>query len=198
MSIAAATPRDYLLRPWAGSRVRDAALVSGAVLLTALLAQVSIPVPGSPVPVTGQTLAVLLVGATMGLHRGVAAMGVYLLLGAVGLPVFADGSAGAAALIGPTGGYLAGFLLAAAAMGRLAERGWDRTPLRMLALGVLGQAIVFAVGVPWLAVSVGLGPADAIAAGFTPFIVGGLIKSAVAGMLLPGAWRLVRRDSTGG
>ncbi|SEE80316.1 biotin transporter BioY [Ruania alba] len=195
MSIAAAAPRDYLLRPWTGTWARDAALVSGAVVLTALLAQVSLPVPGSPVPVTGQTLAVLLVGTTMGLRRGVVAMGAYLLLGAVGMPVFADGGSGAVALIGPTGGYLAGFLLAAAVMGRLAERGWDRSPLRMLGLGLLGQATVFAVGVPWLALSAGLGPAEAIAAGFTPFIVGGLIKGALAGMLLPSAWRLVRRET---
>lgn len=192
MTAAAVAPRDYLLRPWSGTWVRDVALIGGAVLLTALLAQVSIPVPGSPVPITGQTLAVMLVGTTMGLRRGAAAMGAYVLLGALGVPIYADGEAGLAVVVGPTGGYLVGFVLAAAVMGRLAERGWDRTPLRMLALGLLGQALIFGVGVPWLALVAGMGPAEAIAAGFTPFIVGGLVKAALAGALLPAAWRVVR------
>ncbi|QOR70900.1 biotin transporter BioY [Ruania alkalisoli] len=193
MTIAAAAPRDYLVRPWAGTWVRDLALIGGAVALTALLAQVSIPVPGSPVPVTGQTLAVVLVGATMGLRRGVAAMGAYVLLGGLGLPIYSDGAGGVAVVVGPTGGYLLGFILAAAVMGHLAERGWDRTPLRTLALGLTGQVLVFAVGVPWLALVAGFAPAEAIAAGFTPFIVGGLVKGAIAGMLIPAAWRVVRR-----
>lgn len=197
MSIAATAPRDYLLRPWSGTVARDVALVGGAVLLTALLAQVTIPVPGSPVPVTGQTLAVILVGATMGMRRGVTAMGVYVLLGGLGVPLYSDGAGGLSVVVGPTGGYLIGFVLAAAVMGRLAERGWDRTPLRTLALGVIGQALIFAVGVPWLALVAGLGPAEAVAAGLTPFIVGGLIKGAVAGLLLPSAWRLVRREPRG-
>lgn len=192
MTAAAVAPRDYLLRPWSGTWVRDVALIGGALLLTALLAQVSIPVPGSPVPITGQTLAVMLVGATMGLRRGAAAMGAYVLIGALGVPIYADGDAGLAVVVGPTGGYLVGFVLAAAIMGRLAERGWDRTPARMLALGLLGQALIFGVGVPWLALVAGLGPAEAIAAGFTPFIVGGLVKAALAGALLPAAWRVVR------
>ena len=197
MSIAAAAPRDYLLRPWAGTWVRDVALVGAAVLLTALLAQVAIPVPGSPVPVTGQTLAVMLVGATMGMRRGVAAMGTYVLLGGLGVPVYSDGAGGISVVAGPTGGYLIGFVVAAAVMGGLAERGWDRTPLRTLTLGLVGQALIFAVGVPWLALVAGLGPAEAVAAGLTPFIAGGMIKAAIAGVLLPSAWRLVRREPRG-
>lgn len=183
---------DYLLRPWSGTWVRDALLVSGAVALTAVLAQVSIPVPGSPVPVTGQTLAVMLVGTTMGLRRGTAAMGLYLLVGTAGLPVFSDGTSGAQVLLGATGGYLLGFVLAAAAMGWAAERGWDRTPGRTLLLGLGGQALIFGVGVPWLAFAAGMDAAGAVAAGFTPFLLGGVIKGLVAAAVLPAAWRLVR------
>lgn len=183
---------DYLLRPWSGTWVRDALLVIGAVVLTAVLAQVSIPVPGSPVPVTGQTLAVMLVGTTMGMRRGTAAMGLYLLVGLVGLPVYSDGTAGLQVLLGATGGYLVGFVLAAAVMGWAAERGWDRTPLRTLLLGLVGQGLIFGVGVPWLAFAAGLDLAGAVAAGFTPFLVGGVVKGLVAAAVLPAAWRLVR------
>ncbi|WP_277051437.1 biotin transporter BioY [Ruania albidiflava] len=188
---------DYLLRPWSGTWVRDALLVSGAVVLTAVLAQVSIPVPGSPVPVTGQTLAVMLVGTTMGMRRGTAAMGLYLLVGLVGLPVYSDGTAGLQVLLGATGGYLVGFVLAAAVMGWAAERGWDRTPLRTLLLGLVGQGLIFGVGVPWLAFAAGLDFAGAMSAGVTPFLVGGVIKGLVAAALLPAAWRLVRGKQRG-
>lgn len=193
MTVMTMPSHDYLLRPWSGTWVRDALLVSGAVAVTAALAQVSIPVPGSPVPVTGQTLAVLLVGTTMGVRRGTAAMGLYLLVGAAGLPVFSDGTAGPQVLLGATGGYLLGFVLAAAVMGWAAERGWDRRPGRTLLLGLAGQGIIFGVGVPWLALAAGLDAPGAVAAGFTPFLLGGVIKGLVAAAALPVAWRLVRR-----
>lgn len=192
MTAVAAPRTDYLLRPWTGTRLRDALLVSGAVVLTAVLAQVSIPVPGSPVPVTGQTLAVLLVGTTMGLRRGTIAMGAYLLIGAIGMPVFSDATAGVEIIFGATGGYLLGFILAAALMGWAAERGWARTPMRTLALGLAGQAAIFGIGVPWLALAAGYDPAQAIAAGVVPFLVGGLLKGLIAAAVLPSAWRLVR------
>lgn len=191
MTAIAAPRTDYLLRPWSGTWVRDAALITGAVVLTALLAQVSIPVPGSPVPVTGQTLAVVLVGTTMGMRRGTMAMAAYLLVGVVGAPVFSGATSGTAVLLGASGGYLMGFLLAAALMGWAAQRGWDRTPLRMLALGLIGQIAIFGIGVPWLAIVAGYGPAEAIAAGFTPFLVGGVIKGLIAAAVLPLAWRAV-------
>lgn len=195
MTALPVSARDYLLRPWSGTWVREVALVGGAVVLTALLAQVSVPVPGSPVPVTGQTLAVMLVGTTMGLRRGTASMALYLLVGAIGLPVFSDGTSGPQVVLGATGGYLVGFVLAAALMGWAAERGWDRTPARTLLLGLAGQALIFSIGVPWLAVAAGLDAAGAIAAGFTPFLLGGAIKGLLASALLPAAWRLVRRDA---
>ena len=134
-----------------GARVRDAALVTGAALLTALLAQVSIPVAGSPVPITGQTLAVVLTAAALGPARGLAGQGLYLLLGAVGLPFYSDASGGFDVLTGATGGYLVGFLPAAYLIGLAARQGHDRRITRALPLFALGQLVIFAVGVPWLA-----------------------------------------------
>ncbi|HLR93311.1 MAG TPA: biotin transporter BioY [Jiangellaceae bacterium] len=185
----------FLLQPLTGGRVRDIALVLGATGFLALMAQVAMPVPGSPVPVTGQTLAVLVVGATLGTVRGVSSMVLYLVIGMLGVPVFSDASGGVHVVFGATGGYLVGFVLAAAAMGWAAARGWDRTPLRAFPLFLLGQGIIFAVALPWLAVVAGLGLAETIAAGLLPFIVGGLVKSAIASALLPGAWRLAGRQS---
>lgn len=175
-----------------GARVRDAALVAGGAGLTALLAQVSIPVPPSPVPVTGQTLAVVLVGASLGPRRGAAAMILYVLLGLV-LPVYADGGSGPDVLWGASGGYLVGFVLAAAAVGWCAQHGTERRVPLAVATFILGQLIVFGIGVPWLKVAADMTWARAIHDGFTIFIVGGLMKAALAGSLVPAAWRLVRR-----
>jgi biotin transport system substrate-specific component len=189
-AVAAPSPRvlaDVVPRV----RARDLALVLGAALLTALCAQVSIPVPGSPVPITGQTFAVLLCGAALGANRGAAAMGLYLLLGVVGLPVYADADSGVHVVWGATGGYLVGFVIAGYVVGRLAEARLDRTPLKALPLFTVGSLIVFGIGVPWLAISADLTPAQAIAAGFTPFILGGIVKAVLAAALLPAAWRLV-------
>jgi biotin transport system substrate-specific component len=179
----------------AGSKVRDLLLITGAALFTALLAQVAIPVPGSPVPITGQTLAVVLTAAALGPVRGVSAMGLYVLLGAVGLPFYSDASGGYEVVLGATGGYLIGFLPAALLIGLAARAGMDRKPWKALPLFVAGQLVVFAVGVPWLAAVAGMSASQAIAAGFTPFIVGGLVKAALAGLLLPGAWAIARRTS---
>jgi biotin transport system substrate-specific component len=179
----------------AGSKVRDLLMITGAALFTALLAQVAIPVPGSPVPITGQTLAVVLTAAALGPVRGVSAMALYVLLGAVGLPFYSDASGGYEVVLGATGGYLIGFLPAALLIGLAARAGMDRKPWKALPLFVAGQLVVFAVGVPWLAVVAGFSASQAIAAGFTPFIVGGLVKAAIAGLLLPGAWAIARRTS---
>jgi len=176
-----------------GSRVRDIALVLGAALLTAASAQISLPVPGSPVPVTGQTFALVVTAAALGPLRGVAGQLLYLLLGAVGLPFYADAESGFDVIAGATGGYLIGFLPAAYLLGLAARHGYDRKPWRALPLFVLGQAVVFAVGVPWLAAVADLSLARALELGFYPFIVGGLVKAALAGVLLPTAWRLARR-----
>lgn len=177
-----------------GARVRDALLVSGAALLTALLAQVSIPVAGSPVPITGQTLAVVLTAAALGPGRGVAGQALYLLLGAVGLPFYSDASGGIDVVFGATGGYLVGFLPAALLIGLAARQGQDRRVTHALPLFVAGQLVIFAIGVPWLAVAADLSAAQALDAGFYPFIIGGLVKAVIAGLLLPGAWRLVRGE----
>jgi len=176
-------------RLFRGTLARDAALVGGAALLTALAAQISVPVPGSPVPITGQTLAVVLTAAALGPGRGLLGQALYLLLGAVGLPFYSEASGGVEVIAGATGGYLLGFLPAAYLIGLAAQHGQDRKVLRALPLFVAGQAVVFAIGVPWLAVMADLTPAQALEAGFYPFIVGGLVKAAIAGLLLPAAWR---------
>jgi biotin transport system substrate-specific component len=193
VSAPASTGPRYLFQPLAGTRPVDAVLVAGGAGLTALCAQIAIPVPGTPVPITGQTFAVLLVSAALGLRRGVASMALYLLTGLVGLPVYSDASHGVHVLLGATGGYLVGFVLAAAAMGWAAEHGWDRTPLKALPVFLIGQLVIFGIGVPWLAVVAHLGPSAAVTAGFTPFLLGGLVKGALASGLLPLAWRISGR-----
>jgi biotin transport system substrate-specific component len=175
------------------ARQRDVALVVGGALLTAACAQISIPVPGDPVPITGQTFAVMVCGAGLGAVRGSAAMALYWLLGLIGLPFYADGDGGVHAAFGATGGYLIGFMLSAYVVGRLAEARLDREPLKALPLFALGQLVIFGIGVPWLAVNQELSMGDAIALGFTPFILGGIIKAVAAAALLSSAWRLVGR-----
>ncbi len=174
------------------TRVRDAALVLGAALLTAACAQISFPFPGSPVPVTGQTFAVLLTGAALGANRGAAGQLLYVGLGLVGLPFYADGESGASVVFGATGGYLVAFPIAAWVCGKLAEARFDRTPLKALPAFTVGSLIVFCVGVPWLAVAADISLAKAIELGFVPFIPGGIVKAALAAGLLPTAWKLVR------
>lgn len=175
--------------------VRDVALVVAAALVTALLAQVRIPVPGSPVPITGETLGVLLTAAALGPLRGSAAQVLYLVLGLVGLPVFTDAGSGVEWLAGPTGGYLVGFVLAAGLVGAASRRGLDRRPLGVLAAFVVGNALIYLLGVSWLYLSVDAitSVGAAVAAGLTPFLVGDAIKALLAAGLLPGAWRLTRR-----
>jgi biotin transport system substrate-specific component len=171
--------------------VTDVALVVGGAALTALLAQVSIQL--WPVPVTGQTLAVLLVGATLGMTRGGASLALYAVLGLAGLPVFApepDGShvTGLTVLAAPSFGYILGFVASAAVVGWLSERTWDRRFLKALATFIGGSVVVFAFGLPWLAVSLQLYLAQTYQFGLEPFIVGGAIKSVIAALLLPAAW----------
>src|SRR5690242_17140164 len=129
-------------------RARDLALVLAAVALTAASAQIVIHVPGLTVPITGQTFAVLLSGAALGANRGAAAMGLYLLLGLVGLPIYAGGAHGSEVVFGASGGYLFGFLVAGWVVGRLAERRMDRTVRTALPLFLIGEAIIYAIGVP--------------------------------------------------
>jgi biotin transport system substrate-specific component len=173
------------------ARLRDAALIVGGALLTAACAQISIPVPGDPVPITGQTFAVMVCGAGLGAVRGSAAMALYWVLGLIGLPFYADGAGGVHAAFGATGGYLIGFMLAAYLVGRLAEARLDREPWKAFPLFAVGQLVIFAIGVPWLAVNQDLALSEAIALGFTPFLLGGVVKAVAAAALLSSAWRLV-------
>ncbi len=177
------------------SLATDAALIAGGVAVMGVLAQVTVPL--WPVPVTGQTLGVLLVGATLGARRGALSLLAYMLVGLVGLPIFADANGGFSSILLPSFGFVIGFVPAAFAIGWLSERAWDRHAVRSLVGFLLASLIPFAIGLPWLAVALGnLGyPNDFAAvmtAGFTPFIVGGLVKWLIAAGALPLAWRGAR------
>jgi biotin transport system substrate-specific component len=195
MSTAVAVPPRVLADLVPRVRARDAALVVAAAALTTLCAQISFYLPGNPVPVTGQTFAVLLTGAALGANRGAAAMLLYVLIGMVGLPVYADGKHGMDVITGASGGYLVGFLVAGWVVGRLAEARLDRRPVTALPLFLIGSAIIYVIGVPWLAVSADQSLGWAISNGFTDFIPGDLVKAAAAAAVLPTAWRLAGRRS---
>ncbi|MFQ5855820.1 MAG: biotin transporter BioY [Anaerolineae bacterium] len=171
---------------------RDAALVVVFSLINAAAAQVSIPLPFTPVPVTGQTFAVLLTGALLGSRLGGLSLLLYLAEGAAGLPVFALGRSGLVTLLGPTGGYLFAFPAAAFVVGWLAERGWDRRVLTTALAMILGNLVIYAGGVTWLARFVG-GLAEAVTLGMMPFLIGDAIKLVLAAGLLPAGWSLVGR-----
>jgi len=195
----ALTLADAVL-PWPGSRglsaLRAVALVVGGAGLTAIAAQLSFKLPWTEVPYTGQTAAVLLTGTVLGWRLGVASMLLYLAVGALGAPVYSGGAHGLDQLFGYTGGYLAGFVVAAALVGSLAERGWDRTPVRAAGLMVLGNLVIYAMGVPVLIAVLELPVVDAIQGGAVVFLPWDAFKVLVAAGLLPLAWRLVgRRES---
>ncbi|MFJ3788169.1 biotin transporter BioY [Kitasatospora sp. NPDC090091] len=173
-----------------GAQARDLALVAGGAALTGLAAQFSVNVPGSPVPVTGQTFAALLVGTALGTRRGVASLGLYLLAGMAGLPWFAEGTSGWSM---PSLGYVLGFVLAAALTGALARRGADRSPVRTAAAMVLGSLAIYAVGVPYLAFALDVPLARAAELGLYPYLVGDALKAALAAGALPLAWKLLGR-----
>ncbi|MFF3123601.1 biotin transporter BioY [Streptomyces sp. NPDC057908] len=168
----------------------DTALVLGGAALTGIAAQIAVPVPGSPVPVTGQTFAALLVGTALGARRGFLSLAVYALVGMAGVPWFAGGSSGAG---GASFGYVLGMLLAATVVGGLARRGGDRSVLRTAGTMVVGSAIIYAVGVPYLALSTGMSASAAIAAGLVPFLLGDALKAALAMGALPASWKLIGR-----
>jgi biotin transport system substrate-specific component len=175
------------------ARVRDVALVVAGALLIYLTARISIPVPNSPVPITGQTFGVLLVGGALGFRRGLIGVALYVLLGVVGLPFFAEGKGGISVIWGATGGYLVGFVVAGALVGRLAELGWDRRIGGALGAMLLGSAVIYAIGLPWLGIVIGTSPAETIAQGLTPFLFGDALKLILAAVLFPVAWWVVGR-----
>ena len=185
------------LAPPRAGMLRDVALVVVASIVTALAAQIAIPLPWTPVPITGQTFAVLLLGAVLGARRAFLAQALYLAEGAFGLPVFAGGAGGIAKLMGPTAGYLIAFPLAAAVTGLLAERGWDRKFVTMFAAMLLGSAVIFALGLAWLSRFV---PTPTLLAqGLLPFVPGDFVKATLAAVAFPAAWRMIGRfDRTPG
>ncbi len=175
--------------------LRTLALVAGGALLTAVAAQLSVKLPWSPVPYTGQTAAVLLVGTALGWRIGAASMALYVLAGVAGAPVFSAGAHGLDQLVGYTGGYLLGFILAATVVGILAQRGWDRSARTAAGLMVVGNVTIYLVGVPILAAVTGMTLANATWNGAIVFLPWDAFKVAVAAGLLPLAWRTIARRS---
>lgn len=172
---------------------REAALVSVGVLFIALSAQIAIPLPFTPVPITGQTFAALLVGGAYGGVRSAATIAAYIGIGVLGVPVFADGSHGITTVLSASGGYLVGMVFAAWIVGAAAERGWDRALFSSVLAMFVGTAVIYAIGAGWLALDLGVSPAEAVRLGVAPFVVGDLLKLALAGALLPAAWRMLAR-----
>lgn len=191
------TIADFLVPIRVGERVsprlRHVLLVVAGALLIYLTARASIPVPGTPVPVTLQNFGVLLVGGALGFRRGGIAALLYVALGVVGLPFFAEGRGGLQVLWGARGGYLLGFVIAAALVGRLAELGWDRRLGGAIGATALGTAVIYATGVPWLAVVTGLDPIAALQAGLMPFLALDIVKLLAAAAVFPAAWWVVGR-----
>lgn len=165
-------------------------LVVAAAALTAVAAQWRVHLPFTPVPITGQTFAVLLTGAALGWKLGAAGQLLYIAVGAVGLPVFADASGGFEVIRGATGGYLVGFVFAAAVVGRMAEHRQDRTFATMFTAFILGSGVIYGFGVAGLMMATGWPLASAVEAGVVPFLLGDLVKASAAGLLLPAAWKL--------
>ncbi len=193
MSIATGSLRATIFPR--SSALTQASFIVGGTLFIAALAQIAVPVPGSPVPVTGQTLAVYLIGTTYGARLGFATFATYLLAGVAGAPVFAAAtgasSYGIARLTGATGGYLIGMLFATLVLGALADRRADQKFKTSFPALTLGSAIVFASGLVWLKTSLGLSWSATISAGLTPFIFGEFLKIAITATSLPLIWRKI-------
>ncbi len=173
--------------------VTDAALVLGGAALIAASAQLSLPLPFTPVPITGQTFSVLLMGASLGALRGGLSSLVYVLVGLAGAPIFAGGAHGTAVVLGASGGYLVGYPFVSALTGLLAERRWDRRFSSAVGAMLTGNVVIYLFGLPWLAVVLDTGLERTLELGLYPFVPGDMLKLYLAAALLPGAWRLVRR-----
>jgi biotin transport system substrate-specific component len=171
----------------------DAVLVLAGTGLVAGAAQISFSLPFTPVPITGQTFAVVLVGASLGTIRGVASLVLYLWLGVAGAPIYADHAHGWSVVTSASGGYIVGFVLAAAVTGFLAERRWDRTISSSISSMLTGNVIIYLVALPWLSVVLDTNLEKTLEYGLYPFVPGDIFKLYVAAALLPGAWKLVER-----
>ena len=191
MSIATTTLRTAVFPR--STALTNAGFVITGVAFLSLLAQIAIPVPGSPVPVTGQTLGVLLLATSYGAKLGTTTFFTYLLAGALGAPVFANGGSGIERIVGATGGYLVGMLLTSALLGYLGGRRWDQKFKTALPAMLIGNVITFGFGLLWLHQYTGKDWAWTISAGFTPFIIGEILKIAIAGTSLPLIWQFVQR-----
>ncbi len=191
------TIADFLVPVRVGERtsprLRDIGIVIAGALLIFLTAKVSLTIPGNPVPYTLQSFGILVVGGALGLRRGGLAAFLYVALGLVGLPFFAEGKGGVTVILGATGGYLVGFIVAAALVGRLAELGWDRRIAGSIGVTLLGTLLIYAIGVPWLAVVTGKSIGAAIAIGLVPFLVVDTVKLLTAAAVFPAAWWVVGR-----
>ena len=175
------------------SALTQALFVMGGVGFISLMAQVAIPVPGSPIPVTGQTLAVLLIGTTYGARLGLMTFATYLLAGVAGAPIFAGSTHGIEKVIGATGGYLVGMLIASFLLGYLADRKADQKFITSFPALLLGDVIIFFFGLTWLHFSLDLSWSATFAAGLTPFIFGEMLKIAITATSLPLIWRKISR-----
>jgi biotin transport system substrate-specific component len=191
MSVATTTLRATVF-PRSTVMTKAGFVIAGVAFLS-LLAQIAIPVPGSPVPVTGQTLGVLLLATSYGATLGTTTFLFYLLVGALGVPVFANGGSGLDRIVGATGGYLVGMLLTSALLGYLGGRKWDQKFKTALPAMLVGNVLTFALGLLWLNQFTGKDWAWTISAGFTPFIIGEILKIAIAGTSLPIIWQFVQR-----
>ncbi len=191
-TVAVPTRHSVLADVVPRSLVADVLLVVGAAAFVGLMAQISFYIHPFVVPFTGQTLAVLLVGSTLGVRRALASMALYVAAGLAGLPWFAGHSSGYSSLLF---GYLLGFVLSVTLMSWLAARGNDRNVVSALGLFVIGELAIYALGVPWLAFDLHISLAQAITVGMTPYLIFDLVKAVFAGVALPSAWRLVERTS---
>lgn len=182
---------DLVPRPVALSRTAvDTLLVLTGTLVVTVLAQVAVPLPFTPVPISLATLGVLLTGAALGTTRGSLSIALYVLVGVLGAPVYGDGGSGWAFA---SFGYILAYLPAAALAGYLARRGQDKTPLRSVGLVLLASAVVYAGGVPWLMAFLDVDLATALRLGVAPFLVGDTVKALLIAGVLPATWALVRR-----
>ncbi|MEJ2655492.1 MAG: biotin transporter BioY [Acidihalobacter sp.] len=192
-SLALETQDTLVTRLWpeanASRALRNAALVAIGSLLLAAASQVAVPL--WPVPVSGQTFAVLLIGMAYGARLGMVTVLTYLFEGAIGLPFFVGGAAGLAPLMGPTGGYLAGFVLAAGVIGWLAQRGWGRNGASTAVAMLIGNIALYVPGLLWLSAFMHFNVHATLATGLVPFILGDLAKLLLASALMPLAWRLL-------
>lgn len=191
-TVAVSTRRAVLADVVPSSLLTDVLLVVGAAAFVGVLARISFYVHPFVVPFTGQTLAVLLVGSTLGVRRAVAAMTLYTVAGVAGLPWLAGGTHGYSPLLF---GYLIGFLLSVTLMSWLASKGNDRNVVSALGLFIIGELAIYSIGVPWLALDLHVSLLKAVSIGMTPYLIFDLAKAVVAGTLLPGAWRIVDRTT---